>query len=25
MCRAVGISDATYDTWRKTFGGMGRP
>ena len=23
--RAVGISDATYYTWRKTFGGMGRP
>jgi putative transposase len=24
-CRAAGISDATYDRWRKTFGGMGRP
>ena len=24
-CRAVGISDATYYTWRKTFGGMWRP
>ena len=24
-CRAVGISDATYYTWRKKFGGMGRP
>ena len=23
--RAVGISDATYYTWRKKFGGMGRP
>jgi putative transposase len=23
-CRAVGISDATYDAWRKKFGGMGR-
>jgi transposase-like protein len=24
-CRSVGISDATYYNWRKTFGGMGRP
>ena len=24
-CRAVGISDATYYTWRKKFGGRGRP
>ena len=24
-CRAVGISGATYYTWRKKFGGMGRP
>ena len=24
-CRSVGISDATYYTWRKKFGGMGRP
>ena len=23
-CRAVGISDATYYTWRKKFGSMGR-
>lgn len=23
-CRAVGISDATYYTWRKKFGGMAR-
>jgi len=23
-CRGVGISDATYDNWRKRFGGMGR-
>lgn len=23
-CRAAGISDATYYTWRKRFGGMGR-
>ena len=23
-CRAAGISDATYYTWRKKFGGMGR-
>lgn len=23
-CRAVGISDATYCTWRKKFGAMGR-
>lgn len=23
-CRSVGISDATYYTWRKKFGGMGR-
>ena len=23
-CRAVGISDATYYTWRKRFGGMGK-
>ncbi len=23
-CRSVGISDATYYTWRKRFGGMGR-
>ncbi|MCP4318722.1 MAG: transposase [Hyphomicrobiales bacterium] len=22
-CRAVGVSDATYYTWRKKFGGMG--
>ena len=21
-CRGVGISDATYDNWRKRFGGM---
>ncbi len=23
-CRAAGISDATYYTWRKKFGSMGR-
>lgn len=23
-CRMAGISDATYYTWRKKFGGMGR-
>ena len=23
-CRAVGIGDATYYTWRKKFGSMGR-
>ncbi|MGZ2260012.1 transposase [Roseobacter sp. A03A-229] len=23
-CRNVGISDATYQSWRKWFGGMGR-
>jgi len=23
-CRGVGISDATYDNWRKCFGGKGR-
>ena len=23
-CRGVGIRDATYVTWRKRFGGMGR-
>jgi transposase-like protein len=23
-CRAAGISDATYYTWRKKFGGMAR-
>ena len=23
-CRAAGISDATYYTWRKRFGGMAR-
>ncbi len=23
-CRAAGISDATYYTWRKKLGGMGR-
>ena len=23
-CRAAGISDAIYYTWRKKFGGMGR-
>ena len=23
-CRSVGVSDATYYTWRKKFGGMGR-
>ena len=23
-CRAVGISDASYYTWRKKFGSMGR-
>ena len=23
-CRSVGISDATFYTWRKKFGGMGR-
>ena len=23
-CRAVGISDATYYSWRKKFGGMGK-
>lgn len=24
VCRAAGISDATYYTWRKKFGGMAR-
>ena len=24
-CRTAGVSDATYYTWRKRFGGMGRP
>ncbi len=23
-CRTAGVSDATYYTWRKRFGGMGR-
>jgi len=23
-CRTAGVSDATSDTWRKRFGGMGR-
>ena len=23
-CRSIGISDATYDNWRKRFGGMDR-
>jgi len=23
-CRKAGVSDATYYTWRKKFGGMGR-
>ncbi len=23
-CRSAGVSDATYYTWRKKFGGMGR-
>jgi len=23
-CRSVGISDATYYTWRKRYGGMGK-
>jgi len=23
-CRGVGVSDATYYTWRRQFGGMGR-
>lgn len=23
-CRSAGVSDATYYTWRKRFGGMGR-
>lgn len=23
-CRAAGVSDASYYTWRKKFGGMGR-
>jgi len=23
-CRTAGVSDATYYTWRKQFGGMGR-
>ena len=23
-CRKVGVSDASYYTWRKKFGGMGR-
>ena len=23
-CRGVGVSDATYYTWRRRFGGMGR-
>ena len=23
-CRKAGVSDATYYTWRKRFGGMGR-
>jgi transposase-like protein len=24
-CRQAGISEATYYTWRRKFGGMGRP
>ena len=24
-CRAAGISDATFYTWRKKFGGMAKP
>ncbi len=24
-CRTIGISDATYYTWRKKFGGMAKP
>ena len=24
-CRSAGISDATYYTWRRKFGGMSRP
>ena len=24
VCRAAGVSDATYDNWRKKFGGMAR-
>ncbi|MBZ0216219.1 MAG: transposase [Fimbriimonadaceae bacterium] len=24
-CRSAGISDATYYTWRRKFGGIGRP
>lgn len=24
-CRTAGVSDATYYTWRKKFGGMARP
>ena len=24
-CRTAGISDATYYTWRKKFGGMAKP
>lgn len=24
-CRAAGISDVTYYTWRKKFGGMAKP
>ena len=24
-CRTAGISDATYYTWRKRFGGMAKP
>ena len=24
-CRSAGISDATFYTWRKKFGSMGRP
>ena len=23
-CRTAGISDKTYDSWRKRYGGMGR-
>jgi transposase-like protein len=23
VCRALGISDQTYDRWRKAYGGMG--
>jgi transposase-like protein len=25
VCKTVGISGATYYTWRKMFGGMARP